>query len=88
MISQNCPKCSSNRVRRGYRHTPLWSKILFRYNLLCDACNWEFKGFAVPGTVTYKSKNRKRKLSDKNGTKEEAVFPKTSPLGNIKKIKR
>lgn len=89
MISQNCPKCSSNRVRRGYRHTPLWSKILFRYNLLCDACNWEFKGFAVPGTVAYKSKNKKRKsAADKNGTaviKEETVFPKTSSLGNIKK---
>lgn len=60
-ISQNCPKCSSNRVRRGYRHTPLWSKLLFRYNLLCDECNWEFKGFAVPGTVTHKPKGKKRK---------------------------
>ena len=54
MISQKCPKCLSNRVRRGYRPTPLLSKILFRYNLLCDNCNWEFKGFAVPGTVSSK----------------------------------
>lgn len=61
MISQNCPKCSSNRIRRGYRHTPLWSKMLFRYNLLCDSCNWEFKGFAVPGTVSNKMKSKKRK---------------------------
>jgi ribosomal protein L37AE/L43A len=59
-ISQNCPKCSSNRIRRGYRHTPLWSKFLFRYNLLCDECNWEFKGFAVPGTVTFKPKGKRR----------------------------
>jgi hypothetical protein len=54
MISQKCPKCSSRRIRRGYRPTPLWSKLLFRYTLLCDACNWEFQGFAVPGTVTNK----------------------------------
>ena len=58
MISQKCPKCLSNRVRRGYRPTPFWSKILFRYNLLCDNCNWEFTGFAVPGTVTSKPTKR------------------------------
>lgn len=58
MISQNCPKCSSNRVRQGYRPTPIWSKVLFRYNLLCDACNWEFTGFAVPGTVSHKPTRR------------------------------
>jgi len=62
MISQRCPKCLSNRVRRGYRPTPLWSKFLFRYNLLCDNCNWEFTGFAVPGTVSAKpTKSPKRK---------------------------
>src|SRR5215213_3552049 len=66
MISQKCPKCLSSRVRRGYRPTPLWSKILFRYNLLCDNCNWEFKGFAVPGTVSAKpTKNPKKKSANK-----------------------
>jgi ribosomal protein L37AE/L43A len=59
MISQRCPKCNSHRVRRGYKPTPIWSKILFRYNLLCDNCNWEFVGFAVPGTVTAKPKRSK-----------------------------
>jgi hypothetical protein len=61
MISQKCPKCLSTRVRRGYRPTPLWSKILFRYNLLCDNCNWEFKGFAVPGTVSAKPTKKPKK---------------------------
>lgn len=66
MISQNCPKCLSKRVRRGYRPTPLWSKILFRYNLLCDNCNWEFVGFAVPGTVSAKpTKSSKKKQINK-----------------------
>lgn len=54
MISQRCPKCLSKRVRHGYRPTPIWSKLLFRYNLLCDSCNWEFVGFAVPGTVSHR----------------------------------
>ncbi|MCY7377440.1 MAG: hypothetical protein LH472_15880 [Pyrinomonadaceae bacterium] len=61
MSTQKCPRCSSNRVRRGYRPTPLWSKLLFRYNLLCDNCNWEFKGFAIPGTVSSKP-SKKRKI--------------------------
>ncbi|HEY8560801.1 MAG TPA: hypothetical protein VIL74_10540 [Pyrinomonadaceae bacterium] len=39
---------------------------MFRYNLLCDNCNWEFKGFAVPGTVSAKpTKNPKKKTSTK-----------------------
>ncbi len=61
MISQRCPKCLSKKIRRGYRPTPLWSKILFRYNLLCDSCNWEFVGFAVPGTVSAKPTRRTKK---------------------------
>lgn len=60
MISQRCPRCGSSRIRRGYRPTPIWSKILFRFNLLCDGCNWEFKGFAVPGTVSSKPNRRKK----------------------------
>lgn len=61
MISQRCPKCSSRRIRRGYRPTPFWSKIIFRYNLLCDACNLEFFGFAVPGTVSTRSRKSVKK---------------------------
>ena len=60
MISQRCPKCLSKRIRHGYRPTPLWSKFLLRYNLLCDGCNWEFTGFAVPGTISQKSFKKKK----------------------------
>lgn len=60
MISQRCPRCGSKRIRRGYRPTSFLSKIFFRYHLLCDACNWEFTGFAVPGTVDTRSKSRKK----------------------------
>lgn len=68
----------SKRIRHGYRPTPLWSKFLMRYNLLCDSCNWEFVGFAVPGTVSHKpTKKAKTKASagpdtgEKNGPKNE-----------------
>ena len=70
MISQKCPRCHSDRVRRGYRPTSLFSKIVFRYNLLCDNCNWEFKGFAVPGTVTTKP-TKKVKKTDPSKVEEK-----------------
>jgi hypothetical protein len=60
MISQRCPKCRSSRIRRGYRPTSFISKIFFRYHLLCNRCNWEFTGFAVPGTVEVKPERKKR----------------------------
>lgn len=72
MISQRCPKCHSNRIRRGYRPTPIWSKLVFRYNLLCDSCNWEFTGFAVPGTVTVKPTKKPKKRAHRSELKNEA----------------
>ena len=75
MVSQRCPKCHSNRIRRGYRPTPLWSKILFRYNLLCDNCNWEFMGFAVPGTVSSRPTKKPKKS---NALKSEIISSKVS----------
>lgn len=71
MATQNCPRCGSSRVRRGYRPTPIWSKILFRYNLLCDACNWEFRGFAIPGTVSIKPPTKKRKKTRESSFKSD-----------------
>ena len=70
MISQRCPKCLSKRVRHGYRPTPLWSKFLMRYNLLCDNCNWEFNGFAVPGTISHKP-TKKPKMKTPAGLQSE-----------------
>ena len=64
MISQKCPRCHSNRIRRGYRPTRIWSKLLFRYNLLCNACNWQFKGFALPFTVSNKPHRKKKKQTE------------------------
>ena len=59
MATQRCPKCKSQRVRLGYRPTSTLLKLIFRYHLLCDDCNWEFTGFAIPGTVRKKTRKKK-----------------------------
>lgn len=64
MATQRCPKCKSKRIRMGYRPTSIFLKLIFRYHLLCDACNWEFTGFGIPGTVA--KKTRKRKDTNQN----------------------
>ena len=66
MISQKCPRCSSKRIRLGYRQTSILSKLICRYNLLCDNCNWTFAGFAVPGTVGSRAKRSNSKNSKKS----------------------
>ena len=63
MATQQCPRCKSSRVRHGYRSTPFFRKLIFRFNLLCNDCNWEFVGFAIPGTIPSKTK-RKKKLDE------------------------
>ena len=60
MATQKCPKCGSKRVRQGYRHTSIFLKLIFRYHLLCNNCNWEFVGFAIPGTLSNKTKSKKK----------------------------
>jgi hypothetical protein len=43
---------------------------LFRYNLLCDSCNWEFRGFGIPGTVSTKSSKKRKKANSAANAKE------------------
>jgi len=76
MISQKCPRCRSKKVRLGYKPTPIWSRLIARYNLLCDNCNWEFAGFAVPGTTSGKKKRNTVKNSEEfAGNEKESVSP-------------
>ena len=79
MISQRCPKCHSDRIRRGYRPTPFWSKIVFRYYLLCNECNWSFAGFAVPGTVGKENSHRRKKLTPVERTETERIVVEGTP---------
>ena len=60
MATQKCPKCGSNNIRHGYRPTHILFKLAFLYNLLCNDCNLEFKGFALPGTVSKKGKKKRK----------------------------
>jgi hypothetical protein len=67
-------------------------KLIFRYYLLCNNCNWEFTGFAVPGTVSSKTKPSKKKstattVSDKTNN-AAAVKKYTSSDGDLVKTKK
>lgn len=68
MISQRCPACDSSRIRRGYRPTRFWSKLMLRYNLLCDNCNWEFVGFALPGFISTKQTKSSKERRERGKT--------------------
>ena len=61
MIFSKCPRCDSERIRRGYRRAPIWWRLFGRYHLLCNACNWEFVGWAIPGTVDATATRRRKK---------------------------
>jgi hypothetical protein len=39
------------------------------YNLLCDDCNLLFTGFAIPGTVSSRTKKRKKAKPKEQKTK-------------------
>lgn len=82
MATQRCPKCKSKRIRMGYRPTSIFLKLIFRYHLLCDACNWEFTGFGIPGTVAKKTRKRK----DTNQNSINNGFEKDSNLNLIDEI--
>ncbi len=60
MISQRCPKCRSSRIRKGYKPTPWFFRIVGIHHLLCNHCNLLFTGFAVPGTVGRSNKRNRR----------------------------
>ena len=82
MLSQKCPRCNSKRVRRGYRPTSIFSKAIFRFNLLCDNCNWQFKGFALPGFKSPKQTRSSREKKEINNSSElkVEVQPETETL--------
>ncbi len=51
MFVRRCPKCGSSRVQRGFNDPPLPLRLIGIYDLLCNNCDFEFKGFALPGTI-------------------------------------
>jgi hypothetical protein len=51
LLAPRCPRCRSSRIQRGYDEPPLFLRLLGYYDLFCNSCNLEFKGFAVPGAL-------------------------------------
>jgi hypothetical protein len=62
MTFQKCPKCGSSSLRRGYKRTPLFMRLVGIYYLLCDHCNLLFTGFVLPGTLKSYRKQRRRRI--------------------------
>lgn len=87
MIFSKCPRCGSDRIRRGYRPSSTLLKLIGRYNLLCDECNWEFMGFAIPGTVSAKP-TRKRKKPNEKPDQEEEVHLETNTSEHLHRVKK
>lgn len=86
MIFSKCPRCGSERIRRGYRRSPLWWRILGRYYLLCNACNWEFAGWAIPGTVdAAATRRRKKRAAAKKQQAPETFEESKESVENIEK---
>jgi hypothetical protein len=48
--------------------------------LLCDNCNWEFTGFAVPGTVSSRSNRRYKRPNPVGVEKDENLNNRESDL--------
>jgi C4-type Zn-finger protein len=86
MATQRCPRCKSNRIRHGYRPTPFFRRLILRYNLLCNDCNWEFVGFAIPGTISSKVKRKKKTDQLVEAPKIETVSTLMTDLPNISEV--
>lgn len=51
MLTPRCPRCKSRRIQHGFNDAPLGLRLVGIRELLCNNCNLEFKGFALPGSL-------------------------------------
>ena len=51
MFVQHCPRCKSPRIQHGFNDSPLALRLIGIRELLCNNCNLEFRGVALPGAV-------------------------------------
>lgn len=58
MFRQRCPRCKSSRIQYGYNDAPLRLRLVGVNELLCNNCNLEFRGFALPGTLKREASSR------------------------------
>jgi hypothetical protein len=70
MIRLRCPKCGSSRIRPGYTRAPIWLRVLFIQDLLCDGCNLTYRGFAPPGSLR-RARRRMRRYRHHHHSRSE-----------------
>jgi transposase-like protein len=61
-----CPKCGSSRIRRGYAHDSVFTRMLGIRELLCDACNLRFRRFVFPGTLPHSSRHKRHSANQQS----------------------
>ncbi len=59
-MALRCPKCRSNRVRKGYENPAFILRMVGMHGLLCENCNLSYIGFAIPGTVPLHARGKKK----------------------------
>jgi hypothetical protein len=82
MFVQGCPRCRSKRVQLGFNDPPLILRMLGFNEILCNNCNLEFKGFALPGAVKRMASTREEHAK----TKRRAPRYKVSLPSNVSMI--
>jgi hypothetical protein len=58
-----------------------------RYNLLCNSCNWEFVGLAIPGTVPEQHpRKRKKQAVNREQIQPQITAPEVNPFAEIREL--
>ncbi len=56
-----CPSCGSSRIRGDYKPAPLLLRIIGFRALLCDYCNFQFRGFSIKPPKSHTPRHAKQK---------------------------
>lgn len=77
----HCPRCKSLRLQRGYKGNSILSRLVRRYELLCNNCGLEFKDFDLWDGLTRKPSNKKQSLVNvRRAPRYQAHIPVTISL--------
>jgi hypothetical protein len=59
MFTSSCPRCGSQRIQRGFYDPPLYLRLAGVFDLLCNNCNFEFRGRSLPGLHSRRPSDKK-----------------------------
>ena len=86
MVVQRCPRCKSPRIQLGYNDSPLARRLVGIHELFCNNCNLEFKGFALPRTLTRVASTKEEIAGNRRAPRLRVKLPVTVSLIEIDSI--